>query len=118
MNSIKDQYIYMPRIGNNYQHVVGAYTASGLPSCIGSVDSVRIACDRCLTMHKKMFKGKERFCLIAYEVVCNCRKFIQSVLVGHSGTRNYKQKYCDGIVGRRWLAELQVLDHQCCEWNP
>ena len=33
-----------------------------------------------------MFKGKEGFCSIAYEVVCNCRNFIQLVSVGHPGT--------------------------------
>ena len=34
---------------------------------------------------------KEEFCSIAYEVVCNCRKFIPSVSVGHSaGIRNNK----------------------------
>ena len=37
-----------------------------------------------------MFKGKDGFCSIAYEVICNCRKFIQSVSVGHPGTRNNK----------------------------
>ena len=73
-----------------------------------------------------MLKGKEGFCLVAYEVVCNCHKFIQSVSVGHPGTRNNKQHIVrtdntvrDGLVGKKWLAELQVLDNQCwCEWIP
>ena len=25
---------------------------------------------------------------------------------------------CDGIVGSKWLVELQGLDYQCCEWDP
>ena len=91
MNStIKDRYICMPRNNKEYKHVVGDYTARGLPGCIGSVDCIHIAWDRCPTMYKNMFKGKEEFCSIAYEVLCNCRKFIQSVSVGHPGTRNDK----------------------------
>ena len=91
MNSIKDLlYIYMPRYNKEYKHVIGDYTATGLPGCIGSVDCIHIAWDRCPTMYKNMFKGKEGFCSIVYEVVCNCRKFIQSVSVGHPGTRNDK----------------------------
>ena len=41
-------------------------------------------------MYKNMLKDKEGFCSIAYQRVCNCRKYIQSVLVGHPGTRNDK----------------------------
>ena len=76
MNSIKDWYIYMPRNDKEYKHMVREYTARGW--------------DQCPTMYKNMLKDKEGFCLIAYEVVCNCCKFIQSVLVGHPGTRNDK----------------------------
>ena len=80
----------MPRNDDDYRHVVGEYTARGLPGCIGSVDCVHIAWDRCPAMYKNMFKGKEGFCSVAYEVARNCRKFIQSVSVGHPGTRNDK----------------------------
>ena len=109
MNSIKNEYIYMPRNDDDYRHVVGEYTARGLPGCIGSVDYVHIAWDRCPAMYKNMFKGKEGFCSIAYEVVCNCRKFIQSVSVGHPGTRNDKhivrtdQSAMDLLEGNGWL---------------
>ena len=60
-------------------------------------------------MYKNMFKGKEGFCSIAYEVVCNCRKFIQSVSVGHPGTRNDKHivrtdnTVMDLLEGNGWL---------------
>jgi hypothetical protein len=109
MNSVKHEYIYMPRNEDDYQHVVGEYTARGLPGCIGSVDCVHIAWDRCPAMYKNMFKGKEGCCSIAYEVVCNCRKFIQSVTVGHPGTRNDKHivrtdnTVMDLLEGNGWL---------------
>ena len=121
-SSIKDLYIYMPRNDEDYQHVVGDHTARGLP---GWKPGLRqFAWDRCPAVYKNMLKGKEGFCSIfLYEGVCNCRKFIQSVSVGHPGTRNKKhncenQQHCDGLVGGKWLAELQVLNDQCCEWNP
>ena len=101
----------MPRNDDDYRHVVGEYTARGLPGCIGSVDCIHIAWDRCPTMYKNMFKDKKRFCLVAYEVVRNCRKFIQSVSVdvGHPGTRNDKhivrtdQTVMDLLEGNGWL---------------
>ncbi len=37
-----------------------------------------------------MLKDKEGFTLIAYEVICTCRKFIQGVLNGDPWTRNDK----------------------------
>ena len=111
MNSIKHEYIYMPRNDDDYRDVVGEYTVRGLPRCIGSMDCVYIAWDRCPAMYKNMFKGKEGFCSIAYEVVCNCRKFIQSLLVvGHTaGTRNDKHivrtdsAVMDLLEGNGWL---------------
>ena len=51
MNSIKDEYIYMPRNDDEYRDVVGdEYTARGLPGCIGSADCVHIAWDQCPAM--------------------------------------------------------------------
>jgi hypothetical protein len=57
-----------------------------------------------------MFSGTEGFCSIAYEVVCNCQKFIQSVSVGHPGTRNNKHIVITNITvvidllgGNGWL---------------
>ena len=111
MNSIKNEYIYMhaekrrrlPTCGG------GEYTARGLPGCIGSADCVHIAWDRCPAMYKNMFCGKEGFCSVAYEVVGDCRKFIQSVSVGHPGTRNDKhivrthQTVIDLLEGNGWL---------------
>ena len=113
MNSIKEEYIYMPRNDDDYRHVVVGeyYTARGVPAgCIGRVDCVHIACDRCPAMYKNMFKGKEGFCSVAYEVVCNCRKFIQSVSVGHPETRNDKhivrtdQTVMDLLEGNGWMS--------------
>lgn len=46
--------------------------------------------DKCPSMYHSMYTGKEGFPSVAYEVICTSRKFIQSVSVGHPGTRNDK----------------------------
>ena len=110
MASIKERYIYMPLDDASYQKVVGEYTARGFPGCVGSVDCVHIGWDRCPVQYTNMYKGKEGYTSIAYEVICTCRKFIQSVSVGHPGTRNEKHisrtddSVTDLLVPNLWLS--------------
>jgi hypothetical protein len=90
MASIKDEFIFMPHDDYTLQRVTEEYAARGLPGCIGSVDCVHIRWDRCPTQYKNMYSGKEGYPSVAYEVICTCRKFIQSVSCGHPRTRNDK----------------------------
>ena len=90
MSSIKDEFIFMPYDDLTYHKVSDDYAARGLPGCVGSVDCVHIGWDRCPTQYKNMYTGKEGYPSVAYEVICTCRKFIQSVSCGHPGTRNDK----------------------------
>ena len=62
----------------------------GLPDYMNSVDCVHIGWDNGPTQHKNMSLGKEGYPSVAYEVICTCRKFIQSVSCGHPRTRNDK----------------------------
>lgn len=110
MTSIKERYIHMPLDDASYQKVVGEYTARGFPGCVGSVDCVHIGWDRCPVQYTNMYKGKEGYTSVAYEVICTCRKFIQSVSVGHPGTRNDKhisrtdESVTDLLVPNSWLS--------------
>lgn len=70
--------------------VVDEYASLGLPGCVGSVDCVHVGWDKCPSQYLSLNKGKEHFPLVAYEVVCTSRKFIQSVSWGHPGSRNDK----------------------------
>jgi hypothetical protein len=90
--------------------VVGEYAAMGLPGCVGSVDCVHIAgWGKCPTEHLNMYKGKEGFPSLAYQVVCTSRKCIQSVSFGHPGSRNDKhiartdRAITDLLYGNGWL---------------
>jgi hypothetical protein len=117
MASICDEYIYMPQDNATYRRVVGEYTARGFPGCIGSVDCVHIGWDRCPTQYTNLYTGKEGFASIAYEVICTSRKFIQSITVGHPGTRNDKHivrtdaTVTDLLYGNGWL---NSKNWQCC----
>ena len=51
---------------------------------------MHIAWDQCPTQYLNMFKDKEGYPSIAYEVICTSQKFIQSVTVGHPGSQNGK----------------------------
>jgi hypothetical protein len=90
ISHIKEEFVYMPKDDARFQAVVGEYGARGLPGCVGSVDCVHIAWDRCPKQYHNMYKGKEGFPSIAYEVICTAKKFIQSVTFGHPGSRNDK----------------------------
>jgi hypothetical protein len=109
MASIKEEYIYMPRDMVEYNTVVGEYTEMGLPGCVGSVDCVHIGWDMCPTQQQNMYKGKEGYPSIAYEVICTSRKFIQSVSGGHPGSRNDKhivrtdETVMSLLYGNGWL---------------
>jgi hypothetical protein len=56
-----------------------------------------------------MYKGKEGYPSVAYEVICTSRKFIQSVSVGHPGSRNDKhivrtdETVMSLLYGNGWL---------------
>lgn len=90
MKSVKDEFIYFPQDDEAYQFIVEEYAAMGLPGCIGSVDCVHVGWDKCPSELFNLYKGKEHFPSVAYEVVCTNRKFIQSVSCGHPGARNDK----------------------------
>ena len=88
MNSIKDWYIFMPRndddVDDNdydYRHVVGEYPVRGLLGCIGSVECIHIVWDRCPTMYKNRFIGKDGFCLLLmklFAIVANVFNLFRS----------------------------------------
>jgi Plant transposon protein len=90
MASVKDEFIHFPRDDAEYNFVVEEYAKLGFPGCVGSVDCVHIGWEKCPFQWKNLFKGKEKYPSVAYEVVCTSRKFIQSVSPGHPGSRNDK----------------------------
>ena len=62
-----------------------------------------------LAKNSNLYTGKEDFPFVAYEVICTARKFIQSVFVGHPGSRNDKhivkadETVLDFLEGNNWM---------------
>jgi hypothetical protein len=108
MSSIKEQFIFFPS-DESLKFVCEKYAQLGLPGCVGLVDCVHIGWSKCPTQHLHLYKGKEGFPLVAYEVVCTAQKFIQSVSQGHPGARNDKHiartnpAITDLLFGNGWL---------------
>jgi hypothetical protein len=121
MASVKEEFVFLPNDEESFNRVVGEYMIRGLPGCVGSVDCVHIGWDKCPIQYHNMYKGKEGFPSIAYEVICTARKFIQSVTVGHPGSRNDKHIVrtdesvmqllegmggCNQRLGRQWWVHM------------
>ena len=102
--SIRHRYIYMPRNDAEVQEVCRLYSDLGLPGCVGSIDVVHIGWDACPANMLHLYKGKESYPSIAYEVIVNQKRFIMSVTVGHPGARNDKH-ICRLDESLRHLAE-------------
>ena len=90
MASVKHLFIYMPQEEAQLRFIMEEYRDMGLPGCVGSVDCVHVGWDQCPVQYSNMYKGKEGYTFIAYEVISTSRKFIQSVSAGHPGARNDK----------------------------
>ena len=109
MSSIKERFIFFPSDDESLKFVCDEYAQLGLPGCVGSVDCVHIGWSKCPTQHLHLYKGKEGYPSVAYEVVCTARKFIQSVSQGHPGARNDKHiartdpAVTDLLYGNGWL---------------
>jgi len=99
MSNIKAEYIFMPRNDDEYKFVEGEYSSIGFPGCVGSVDVVHVGWNKCPVQYTNIYKGKEGYPTIAYEVICSSKKFIQSVTYGHPGSRNDKHivRYDDTV---------------------
>jgi hypothetical protein len=109
MASIKHLFIFFPSDDEMLKRVWDEYAQLGLPGCVGSVDCVHIGWDKCPTQQLHLYKGKEAYPSVAYQVVCTSRKFIQSVSCGHPGARNDKHiartdpSVTDLLYGNGWL---------------
>jgi hypothetical protein len=90
MSSIKQGYIYLPRTDNELDLATQQYERYGFPGCSGSIDVVKLGWDKCPSLLLNLYKGKEGYPSVGYQVVCSARRFIQPVGSGSPGTHNDK----------------------------
>ena len=113
MASIQERFIKMPSSISELREVESKYALVGLPGCCGSVDVVHIGWDNCPASLLHLYKGKESYPSIAYEVIVNQNRQIMSVTCGHPGARNDKHivRLDDAVVhltnGFSWLSKQE-----------
>ena len=83
-------FIKIPKTAADVASVVNDFAANGFPGCIGSIDCVHIRWDNCPAMWRNLYKGKNSYPTISYEVTVAHDKTILFSTVGHYGTRNDK----------------------------
>jgi hypothetical protein len=97
-NDLFEEYCTAPT-GEKLDKTLREYERVGLPGCMGSIDVVHVAWDRCPWKVRPQYYGKEKFPTIAYQVTCTHTREIISCTKGFPGAWNDKTivRY-DGFV--------------------
>lgn len=88
MYSIKNEYISMPSNLDEARKVMGECASLKFPGCLGSIDVVHCNWDSCPSGDYNLYKGKEKYPSIAWEVVVKHNRRIMSVSQPYAGTFN------------------------------
>jgi hypothetical protein len=91
MASIKDEFIKMPDNRTDAENIALDFDNNGLPGCCGSMDVVHRGWDQYPSELTPIFKGKEGYAAVAFQVIVSHRKKILHVSLGYPGARNDKQ---------------------------
>lgn len=104
---VYSQFVYPPRTKKTLKIVEREYRKRGLPGCVGSVDCVHVAWDVCPVRLWHMHNGKEGYRSVAFEVVVDHNRRIQSTTVPFAGAWNDKTIVrFDGYVSKLRRGEL------------
>jgi hypothetical protein len=63
---------------------------AGYPGYFGSIDAMKIGWDKCLQLLSPLYKGKEGYPTVVFQVSCNQQRFIHTIGKVQLGTRNDK----------------------------
>ena len=95
-----DTHVRMPETEDELRHVMRTYESRGFPGCVGSVDCVHLVWDKCPAGALSSCKGKGSFPSLAFQVVCDHDRRIQSVSHFFWGAVNDKTiAMCDEVSG-------------------
>jgi hypothetical protein len=70
-NELFPKFVYMPSSQSEIAEAMGPFAAVGFPGAIGSIDVVHVRWDKCPKIYTNLFTGKEGYCTIAYQVICD-----------------------------------------------
>ena len=82
--------VKIPKTEDELRHVMGLYERHAHPGCIGSIDCVHLAWDRCRSGMQALCTGKEKVPTLVFEVACTHTKRILSCSQWFFGTYNDK----------------------------
>lgn len=66
------------------------YARGGFPGCVGSIESVHVASDRCPFGQVQSLKGKEGYPTVAFDVIVDSNARCQSISSALPGCKNEK----------------------------
>ena len=81
----------MPENEDDLETVATDFDKHGLPGCCGSMDVVHRGWDKCPSEFTPLFKGKECFPTVAFQVIVTHTKKVLHVSLGYPGAWNDKQ---------------------------
>ena len=84
------EFVYTPKTKEELVKIQAAYSALGLPGCIGSMDVVHVAWCMCPAWLMNLAKGKEGYPSIAYNVICDHEGRAMAVMAGAYGATSDK----------------------------
>lgn len=87
----QEQWLCVPSTPEELNRVTQDYERLGIPGVAGSMDVVHRGWDKCPSELTPLFKGKEGYPTVAFEVVTTHRREVLYVSKGYPGTRNDKQ---------------------------
>lgn len=113
MASLKDEYIYLPRNEEELRLITDDYQRYGFPGCVGSIDVVHVDWNKCPAELRNIYKGKDKYPCVGFQVISSPRRFIQSISKAFPGSLNDKTtvKYEENVEailsGEHWLGRCQ-----------
>ena len=83
-------YVRMPNTATELDVNESIYSCLGLPGCMGSMDGVHFAWDNCPSPYLPLYKGKEGYPTVAYNVTVDHARRVMAVHGAFPGARNDK----------------------------
>jgi hypothetical protein len=72
-------YVYAPRVGPDLDAVLSAYNSAGLPGCVGSMDVVHVAWDKCPAAWFNLHCGRYGHPTVAFNCIVDNSLFFRGV---------------------------------------
>lgn len=118
-------YVYAPRVGPDLDTVLSAYNSAGLPGCVGSMDVVHVAWDKCPAAWFNLHCGRYGHPTVAFNCIVDnslffrgvCKNIIPFTIFGHCawcsrhGASTHARRACVHVGQQRRSRGSQRQEH-------